>query len=185
MTQPEDTRYGRCEATAKSTGEQCGRAAIGDHGKCGYHGGKGGAPSGDDNGQWKHGLTSGVVRPQDEPLLEAVEGLSPAEMLQEILEYQVMKLYRALDSLESEHQTDIMDALAGLINSIENPETADLREVAKMLGQNERVIQEQIQLIVRTAEKLNKIRDGETVNVQHGADGDDLEELKNMADDLF
>jgi hypothetical protein len=96
-----------------------------------------------------------------------------------------MKLYRALDSLESEHQTDIMDALAGLINSIENPETADLREVAKMLGQNERVIQEQIQLIVRTAEKLNKIRDGETVNVQHGADGDDLEELKNMADDLF
>lgn len=48
MSQPEDSKYGRCQATAKSSGKQCGRAAIGEHGKCGYHGGKGGAP--EDNG---------------------------------------------------------------------------------------------------------------------------------------
>lgn len=50
MSQPEDTEYGRCEATAKSTDERCGRAATGDHGKCNYHGGRAGAPEGNDNG---------------------------------------------------------------------------------------------------------------------------------------
>lgn len=37
---PENTKFGRCEALARSTGRRCGRAAIGPHGKCGFHGGK-------------------------------------------------------------------------------------------------------------------------------------------------
>ena len=50
MSRPEDTKHGRCQATAKSTGKQCGRAAVGEHGKCGIHGGKSpGAPEGNDN----------------------------------------------------------------------------------------------------------------------------------------
>lgn len=51
MSHPEDTEYGRCEATAKSTGNQCGRAAVGEHGKCDMHGpnDNGGAPEGNDN----------------------------------------------------------------------------------------------------------------------------------------
>lgn len=44
---PEDTKYGRCEALARSSGDRCGRAAIGPHGKCGYHGGK--TPTKDEN----------------------------------------------------------------------------------------------------------------------------------------
>lgn len=43
----EETKYGRCQATAKSSGERCGRPAIGEHGKCGYHGGK--TPTKDEN----------------------------------------------------------------------------------------------------------------------------------------
>lgn len=57
MSHPENSKYGRCQATAKSSGKQCGRAAIGEHGKCGYHGGKGGAP--EDNGNAiTHGATA-------------------------------------------------------------------------------------------------------------------------------
>lgn len=37
---PEETQYGRCQATSKTRGEQCGRAAVGPHGKCDFHGGK-------------------------------------------------------------------------------------------------------------------------------------------------
>ncbi|ELY86473.1 hypothetical protein C483_19520 [Natrialba hulunbeirensis JCM 10989] len=37
-------RFGRCTATAKSTGKRCGRPAIGPHGKCGFHGGKSSGP---------------------------------------------------------------------------------------------------------------------------------------------
>lgn len=31
--------YGRCEASAKTTGERCRQPAVGSHGKCYYHGG--------------------------------------------------------------------------------------------------------------------------------------------------
>lgn len=33
--------HGRCEATAKTTGERCRQPATGEHGKCYYHGGPG------------------------------------------------------------------------------------------------------------------------------------------------
>ena len=43
--------FGRCEATAKTTGERCRQPAKGPHGKCHYHGGArgAGAPEGNDN----------------------------------------------------------------------------------------------------------------------------------------
>lgn len=44
--------YGRCTATAKTTSKQCGQPAIGDHGKCYYHGGAAGSGIGD--GQTDH-----------------------------------------------------------------------------------------------------------------------------------
>ena len=47
MSRPEDTQHGRCQVTAKSTGEQCGRAAVGQHGKCDIHGGN--TPTKDEN----------------------------------------------------------------------------------------------------------------------------------------
>jgi hypothetical protein len=37
--------HGQCEATAKSTGERCKRPAVGEHGKCGLHGGKSDGPN--------------------------------------------------------------------------------------------------------------------------------------------
>lgn len=181
---PENTHYGRCEATSKTTGEQCGRAAIGDHGKCGYHGGKGGAPSGPDNGNWKDGLASNVVRPEDQELLDAIEKLTTAEILRETLEYQTMKLFRALESMESTERQDVLDAIAGLINRVEDPSTDDLAAVAQMLGENNRAMREQIKLIIRNAEKLHKITDGEQVTVEHDTTAE-LDELKDMADDLF
>lgn len=57
MGQPEDTKHGRCQATAKSTEEQCGRAAVGEHGKCKIHGGSqdSGAPEGNSNAEGNEG----------------------------------------------------------------------------------------------------------------------------------
>jgi hypothetical protein len=57
MGRPEDTKHGRCQATAKSTEEQCGRAAVGEHGKCKIHGGSkdSGAPEGNSNAEGNSG----------------------------------------------------------------------------------------------------------------------------------
>lgn len=40
--------YGRCTATAKTTGERCRQPATGDHGKCHYHGGAPGSGVGEE-----------------------------------------------------------------------------------------------------------------------------------------
>lgn len=57
MAPTEYGEFGRCEATAKTTGEQCGQPAIGDHGKCYFHGAGGGPPDNNDNSE-THGLTA-------------------------------------------------------------------------------------------------------------------------------
>ena len=40
--------FGRCNATAKTTGERCRQSATGEHGKCYYHGGAPGSGIGED-----------------------------------------------------------------------------------------------------------------------------------------
>lgn len=180
---PEDTKHGRCTATNRK-GEQCGRAAIGEHGVCGYHGGKGGAPEGPANGRWEHGLSSGVTRPEDQPLLDAIKELTEAEILRDTLEFQTMRFFRAADNLEDSERADVMDALAGLINRVEEPSTQDLANIAQMLGQNNRAMREELKLIIRNAEKLSKIRDGETVRHEHDVDEETLSELKGRLESL-
>ena len=44
--------YGQCQATAKTTGERCEQSALGEHGKCWYHGGAPGSGIGE--GQTDH-----------------------------------------------------------------------------------------------------------------------------------
>lgn len=41
-------QYGRCTATAKTTGERCRQPAVGPHGKRYYHGGAPGSGVGED-----------------------------------------------------------------------------------------------------------------------------------------
>lgn len=65
----DDPDYGRCTATSKTTGERCRRDAIGEHGKCRYHGGATptkaenpnvGAPPGNGNAI-SHGCTAAPI----------------------------------------------------------------------------------------------------------------------------
>lgn len=56
MTEQQYGEHGRCEATAKSTGERCKKAAIGPHGKCDVHGGK--SLKGEEHPNFRNGATS-------------------------------------------------------------------------------------------------------------------------------
>lgn len=186
--------HGRCEATAKSTGERCGRPAVGDHGKCDMHGGgrngnKPGAPTGKDNGNFKHGLYSEVIREEDHDTLRQIEEMSTAAKLESTLNVQVLKLRRAIEGMEREDRASFMDIFEDIVAAASAPEgeinSQQLRSLAKMLGQNDRAIREWMDLIRRTAKDLHKITDGETVTVEHGVDSDELQELKEMGEELF
>lgn len=71
MSHAENTKFGQCQATAKSTGEQCGRAAIADHGKCGYHGGA--TPTKEENPDVGNGEQDGNQNSQTHALTADLE----------------------------------------------------------------------------------------------------------------
>jgi len=185
---PEATKHGRCTATNQN-GDRCGRAAIGDHGVCGYHGGKGGAPTGEDNGNYKHGLFSEVIREEDKATLSTIEDMSTAAKLESTLNMQVLKLHRAIEGMESEDRAAFMDVFEEVVDGAAGEDgeinEMQLQVLAQMLGQNDRAIREWMDLIRKTAKDLHKVTDGETVTVEHGVDDEGLEELQDMAEDLF
>jgi len=158
-------------------------------GACRKHGGNAGAPSGPANGNFKHGLYSDVIREEDKETLRRIEDMSTAANLESTLNMQVLKLRRAIDGLESDERASFMDVFERVVAGASAPEgeisSQDLRSLAKMLGQNDRAIREWMDLIRKTAKDLHKITDGETVTVEHGVDDDGLEELADMANDLF
>lgn len=80
--------HGRCEATARSTDEQCKKAAIGAHGKCGVHGGK--SKKGAEHPNFSHGRTSEYFKSklserQREVYDEISEALNEPEDAKQIL----------------------------------------------------------------------------------------------------
>jgi hypothetical protein len=151
-------------------------------GACKLHGGSGGAPM-------QHGIYSDVVREEDREVLDRLEDIHTAQKLEETLNLQLMKLRRAVELTENpDDDRDFWTMFENLVASAAETDELDprlVRELSKMVQAPGRTQRELMDLIRKTAKDLHKIRDGETVNVQHGADGDDLEELKSMADDLF
>lgn len=179
MTQnPESTRFGRCEAKAKSTGRQCGRAAIGAHGKCDIHGGKGGRPL-------KHGIYSDVVRPEDQAVLDALEDISTAKKLDETLNLQVMKLRRAVGLLDDpDREADFWGSFQQLIDAMDSGEEipkGQIQELAQLLATPHRAQRDLMDLIRKTAKTLHDITEGQDINVSHDVDPDAIAELKTLA----
>lgn len=171
--------HGRCEAKSKTTGERCKQPATDDRGKCHYHGGA--TPL-------ENGIYSDVVREEDRDVLNALEDITTAQKLEETLNLQLMKLRRAVELTEDpDSDRDFWGMFEQLVANASDSGELDpalVRELSKMLQTPERSQNELMDLIRKTAKDLNKIRDGEKVNVEHGTD-QDLEELKGMADKLF
>ena len=144
-----------------------------------------GAPSGPENGNWKGGLYSDVIREEDKATLERIEEMTTRAKLESTLNLQVLKLRRKVESMESSSQNEFWSAFGHLIEEVEHPEDTDLRSLAKMLGQNERAVREWMDLIRRTAKDLHKITDGETVNHEHEVDKESLEEVRELVGSAY
>lgn len=181
-----------CGATNRN-GDPCGlRAGWGtDHvgeGKCKLHGGASTGVSGPANGNWKHGLFSDVIREEDRETLRKIEDMSTAAKLESTLNMQVLKLQRAIEGMESEERASFMDVfeevVAGAASADGEIDAEQLRYLAQMLGQNDRAIREWMDLIRKTAKDLHKVTDGDSVTVEHDT-SDDLDELADLAEDLF
>lgn len=136
-----------------------------------------------------NGIFSDVVREQDKEVLDALEDIQTAQKLEETLNLQLMKLRRAVELTDDpDTDRDFWEMFERLVDHAGTAGELDpklVRELSKMLQGPGRTQRELMDLIRKTAKDLHKIRDGETVNVEHGADSDEIQELKDMADSLF
>ncbi|KZX49287.1 hypothetical protein [Haloarcula sp. K1] len=152
--------HGRCEATAKSTGERCGRPAVGDHGKCDIHGGD--SPKGEDSPSFKHGLFSDHLNEQDREAVAALEDLDNTEKLEELINWRLARLRRYLrqkNDAERESFFDKFDAMVreGRKNGEPGLSAKQIKELAKALSMNNRAAQEEIDLVRKLIKAHDKI----------------------------
>lgn len=72
-----------------------------DHGRCKTHGGNGGAPSGEDNGAYKHGLYSEDLNEDDIERLEALDDVEDLDKLEHLVDFEMVRFLRAEGLLEA------------------------------------------------------------------------------------
>jgi uncharacterized protein YjcR len=156
--------YGRCEATAKSTGERCGRPAIGPHGKCGYHGGK--SPKGEEHPSFEHGLFSDYLSEEDRETIAALEEHDDAEKLEDLINWRLARLRRAVKSLNDQSQEQTFwDAFSEIVTKTGSVDADEINELAKMLDRGNRAMQEEVDLVRKLIRDRNKIDEGQDVNL--------------------
>lgn len=157
-------QYGRCEATAKSTGDRCGRPAVGEHGKCDIHGGK--SPRGMDHPNTMHGLRREYLDDEDRAIYEEVSATSNAEKIQEEIDWIKTKLLRAVRETEGNEGVGMA---RDLLEKVEDGE-ADAEVVgalANLLKVSNGAVDRAIGRLNDLAKTHHKITEGDTVNVEH------------------
>ena len=156
--------YGRCEATAKSTGERCRRSAVGPHGKCDIHGGK--TPTGEDSPHFEHGLFSDYLSEDDREAIDALDGYDDVDKLDELINWRLARLRRAVRSLnDGADERSFWDAFAEIIDSAGPIKDDEIKELAQMLDKGNRAMQGEIDLVRKLIKDRNKIAEGEDVNL--------------------
>jgi len=190
MTQPEEELIGKpteevpqrepdeyCNARKSSNGifegycqQQAGhRTEHQGRGRCWLHGGN--SPRGEDSPQFKHGLFSDYLSEDDREEMEAIEARGNIENLQEMINYEFMRLRRAVRNIEEDandrsfwdaYNEIIEEASATGLGQEEIASLADLLD-ANYSAFNHRV--EELRKLVKTFEELTE---GRTVNI----DGD-------------
>jgi len=158
--------YGRCEATAKSTGVRCGRPAVGSHGKCDIHGGK--TPTGDDLPQFKHGLFSDYLSEEDRQAIDALKEYDDAEKLDDLINWRLARLRRYLREMSEEEEMSFWDAFRDVVDATDEVTDDEIRALAQMLDRNNRAVQKEVDLVRKLIKDRNKVAEGEDVNVNAG-----------------
>jgi hypothetical protein len=158
--------HGRCEATAKTTGERCRQPAEGEHGKCRFHGGATTAPRGEDSPHFEHGLFSDYLGEEDRRAMEALEEYDDVEKLDELINWRLARLRRAVRALNEDEEQNFWAAFSELVEQTGEPEADEIKALAQMLSQGNRAVQDEIDLVRKLVKDRNKIAEGADHNVQ-------------------
>lgn len=157
-------KHGRCEAIAKTTGERCGRAAVGSHGKCDKHGGK--SLKGEDHPGFKHGLFSDYLGEEDRRAIDALDEYDDEAKLEELINWRLARLRRAVRALnDQEDQMTFWDAFGEIVDKTGPVDKDEIRALAEMLDRGNRAVQDEVDLVRKLIKDHNAIAEGTDVNL--------------------
>jgi len=163
-----------CGATKRDgSGDKChlpagwGTDHVGE-GACKLHGGAG-VKTGRDNPAFKHGLFSDYLDEEDRDTVDALEEYNDAEKMDELINWRLARLRRAVEALQDdEDQRTFWDAFGELVAQTGDPDSDQIKELAKMLSQGNRAMQDEIDLVRKLIKDRNKIAEGDDVNLSLG-----------------
>jgi len=148
-----------CGATNRH-GEPCSLPAgwgtdhVGN-GRCKLHGGN--SLTGEDNPSFKHGLFSDHLGPEDQETIEVLEDVDNGEKLEDLINWRLARLRRYLRQMSDEEERSFWDALQAILDQTGDVEREELRELGKMLGNHERALQEEIDLVRKLIKAHDKV----------------------------
>jgi len=134
-------------------------------GACKLHGGAG-VKTGRDNPAFKHGLFSDYLDEEDRDTVDALEEYDDAEKMDELINWRLARLRRAVEALQDdEDQRTFWDAFGELVSQTGDPDADQIKELATMLSQGNRAMQDEIDLVRKLIKDRNKIAEGEDHNL--------------------
>jgi len=152
------------------TDDECGLPAGWgtDHtgvGACKLHGGA--TPTGEDNPAFEHGLFSDHLSETDRRTIDVLEKYGDAEKLDELINWRLARLRRAVRALNDGEEQNFWDAFAEIVDSAGPIEAEEIQELARMLDKGNRAMQQEIDIVRKLIKDRNKIAEGEAVSVEH------------------
>jgi hypothetical protein len=151
------------------SGDECGLPAgwgtehVGD-GACKLHGGA--TPRGRDSPNFKHGLFSDYLDEEDRATIDALNDVPDADKLDSLINWRLARLRRAVESLNDDaDQRTFWDAFDSLVSKTDDPDADEIKQLAGMLSQGNRAMQDEIDLVRKLIKDRNKIAEGEDHNI--------------------
>lgn len=148
-------------------------------GRCDRHGGA--TLRGEEHPNFKHGLFADVVREEDRDLLASIDGVDNAEGLQEMINYELLRVRRAIEFLEGEENSGtFFDAFHRILEA--SKETGigpdDIGALAKLLDSGQKALIDRMDHIRKMMKTYQELTDGQKINLggelahRHGGDPD-------------
>lgn len=138
-------------------------------GRCWLHGGN--SPRGEDSPQFKHGLFSDYLSEDDREELEAIEAQGNLANLQETINYEFLRLRRAVRNIEDDDENrSFWDAYNEIINRAADTGLGneEISSLAELLDANYSAFNERIESLRRLIKTYEELTGGRKVNI----DGD-------------
>ena len=169
-----------CDADKKGGGDDdtCGLPAGWgtDHvgtGRCKLHGGA--SLRGEESPAFKHGLFSDYLGEQDRETMKILNEYESAEKLEELINWRLARLRRALRQLNQEEEQSFWDAFQSIVEKAGEIEADEISELAQLLDRNNRAMQEEIDLVRKLIKDHDRVAGdttagGEWVAMLQGGD---------------